>query len=113
MINKIKLRLIIRRLFEKAVIKNLNKINSSSSLSSHKVGYTNKVNILPSFLSGISIKIAGRLLTQKIVPRHTKHITRRGTISKGKINFLDIARFTNKNKRGAFSITITSGQNYF
>jgi len=28
-----------------------------------------------------------------------------------KVNYLDIARYTNKNKRGAFTITITSGQN--
>ena len=100
MINKIKLRMIIRRLFEKAVIKNLNKLN-------------NKNNNIPSFLSGISIKIAGRLLTQKMIPRQTINITRRGSLSKGKINFLDTARFTNKNKRGCFSITISSGQNYF
>jgi len=100
MINKIKLRIILRRLFEKAVIKNINKLNTNN-------------NIIPSFLSGISIKIAGRLLTQKVVPRQTINITRRGSLSKGKINFLDTARFTNKNKRGAFSVTITSSQNYF
>ena len=93
MINKIKLRIIIRRLFEKAIIKNINKINT-------------KNNIIPSFLSGISIKVAGRLLTQKVVPKQTINITRRGSLSKGKINFLDTARFTNKNKRGAYSFTV-------
>ena len=103
MINKIKLRIIIRKLFEKAVIKNLNKINTLN----------NKNNIIPAFLSGITIKVAGRLLTHKVVPRQTIKITRRGALAKGKINFSDVARFTNKNKRGAFSITISSGQNYF
>ena len=102
MINKIKLRIIIRKLFEKAVIKNLNKINSN---------YKN--NCIPAFLSGITIKVAGRLLTHKVVPRQTIKITRRGALAKGKINFSDVARFTNKNKRGAFSVTILSGQNYF
>jgi hypothetical protein len=105
MINKFKLRIPIRRLFKKAVIKNLNKINT--------VNNKNKVNIIPAFLSGITIKVAGRLLKEKIVPRQTITQTRRGALAKGKINFYDIARFTNKNKRGAFTITISSGQNYF
>ena len=99
MINKIKLRIIIRKLFNKAMIKN-NIFN-------------NKFNIIPAFLSGITIKVGGRLLTHKVVPRKTVKITRRGSSARGKINFLDVTRFTNKNKRGAFSITITSGQNYF
>jgi len=102
MINKIKLRMIIRRLFEKAVIKNLNKVNLNR-----------KVNIIPAFLSGINIKVAGRLMTQKVIPRITVKNTRRGASARGKVNYLDVARYTNKNKRGAFSITIKAGQNYF
>ena len=43
MINRIKLRIIIRRLFEKAVLKNLNRVNKSVS------GYA--TNIIPAFLS--------------------------------------------------------------
>ena len=105
MINKFKLRIPIRRLFNKAVIKNLKKTNT--------VNNETKVNIIPAFLSGITIKVAGRLLKEKIVPRQTVKQTRRGALAKGKINFFDIARFTNKNKRGAFTITISSGQNYF
>nr|YP_009517150.1 ribosomal protein S3 [Asterophora parasitica]AYE93053.1 ribosomal protein S3 [Asterophora parasitica] len=101
MINKIKLRIIVRRLFEKAVIKNLNKLNG------------NKINIIPAFLSGITIRVAGRLLTHKVVPRQTVKTTRRGASAKGKINFKDVATYTNKNKRGAFSITVKSGQNFF
>lgn len=101
MINKIKLRIIIRRLFEKAVIKNLNKLSG------------NKVNIIPAFLSGITIRVAGRLLTHRVVPRQTVKTTRRGASAKGKINFKDVATYTNKNKRGAFSITVKSGQNFF
>nr|YP_009504987.1 ribosomal protein S3 [Lyophyllum shimeji]AWW14106.1 ribosomal protein S3 [Lyophyllum shimeji] len=101
MINKIKLRIIIRRLFERAVIKNLNKLSG------------NNVNIIPAFLSGITIRVAGRLLTHRVVPRQTVKTTRRGASAKGKINFKDIATYTNKNKRGAFSITVKSGQNFF
>lgn len=102
MINKIKLRIIFRKLFEKAVIKNLNKVT----------GKTN-YDILPAFLSGINIRVAGRLLTHRVIPRKTVKTIRRGAAAPGKINFSDVARFTNKNKRGAFSITVSSGQNFF
>jgi hypothetical protein len=102
MINKIKLRIILRKLFEKAVIKNLNKITGKT-----------KVNIIPAFLSGITIRVAGRLLTHRVIPRQTLKITRRGALARGKINYSDVARYTNKNKRGAFSITVSSGQNLF
>jgi Mitochondrial ribosomal protein (VAR1) len=102
MINKIKLRIIFRKLFEKAVIKNLNKVTGKT-----------KFNILPAFLSGVNIKVAGRLLTHRVVPRKTVKIIQRGAAATGKINFSDVARYTKKNKRGAFSITVSSGQNFF
>lgn len=103
MINKIKLRIIIKKLFGNAILKNKKFSNTK----------TNKLNILPSFLSGINIKIAGRLLNNRIVPRKTVKTIRRGSVAKGKINYLDVARSTNKNKRGAYSITVSSGQKYF
>jgi hypothetical protein len=124
MINKIKLRIIIRRLFEKAIIKNLslNKISSSTKgkalipggegAAGENTTWKESVNI-PAFLSGIKIKVGGRLLTQSVIPRQTVKITQRGATQRGKINFLDVARLTRKNKRGAFSITIKSGQNIF
>jgi hypothetical protein len=102
MINKIKLRIIFRKLFEKAVIKNLNKVTGKT-----------KFNILPAFLSGVNIRVAGRLLTHRVVPRKTVKNIQRGAAATGKINFSDMARYTNKNKRGAFSITVSSGQNFF
>ena len=103
-INRIKLRIIAKRLFGKAVLKKNNKLSSTK---------TNKLNIIPAFLSGINIKVAGRLLNNKIVPRKTVKTIRRGAVSKGKINYLDVSRYTNKNKRGAYSITVSSGQNFF
>ena len=106
MINKIKVRIIIRKLFRKAIIKNPNKINTTDSRAK-----INKNNFLPAFLSGMKIKIEERLLTHKVVPRQTIKTIRRGAITRGKINFLDVARLTKKNKRGSYSITISSGQN--
>lgn len=102
MINKIKLRILIRKLFENTVIKNLKTINLNRNN-----------NIIPAFLSGINIKIAGRLLTQRVVPRKTVKNIIRGASARNKVNFLDVARYSNKNRRGAFSITVKSGQNFF
>ena len=102
MINNKKLRHIMKRFFRFAVIKNIAKSSANNLIRTNKI---------PSFLSGIKIKIAGRLLTQRVVPRKTVKIIRRGAFARGKVNFLDIARYTSKNKRGAFSITVTTGQN--
>nr|YP_010335507.1 ribosomal protein S3 [Pleurotus giganteus]UNH92438.1 ribosomal protein S3 [Pleurotus giganteus] len=99
MINKVKIRIFIRKLFRKAIIKNPNKYSN------------NNLTNLPAFLSGINIRIAGRLLTQKVIPRITVKTIKRGVLAKSKVNFSDVARLTKKNKRGAFSITISSGQN--
>lgn len=101
MINKVQLRRITRRLFNKAVIKSIKKINNKD-----------KVNIIPAFLSGMTIKVAGRLMKYRVVPRKTVKLIQRGSSSIGKINYSDVSRYTNKNKRGSFSITIKSGQNF-
>ena len=109
-IKKIKVRLFLSRLFKFAVIKKPFNIKDSFDNSNHKT--KNKILVVPSFLSGLKIRIAGRLMTQPVIPRRTVYTTFRGTSSKGKINFSDTARFTNKNKRGAYTISITAGQNF-
>lgn len=102
--NIVKYRFIIRKLFTIAKIKRHNKfINPSKKITS----------IIPSMLSGIKIKLAGRLLTQRVVPRLTVKTIQRGTLARGKAQFIDTARFTNKNKRGAYSITITMGHIFY
>jgi acetyltransferase-like isoleucine patch superfamily enzyme len=94
--NIVKLRFIIKKLFTIAKIKKTNK-------------FINKYSIIPSYLSGFKLKVAGRLLTQRVIPRLTVKTIQRGTLARGKANFVDSARFTNKNKRGSFSITISIG----
>jgi hypothetical protein len=96
--NKIQVRIIMQTFFKKAIIKNPINMNR-----------TNLDFKLPSFLTGINLRIGGRLMTNKIIPKQTIKIIRKGTIARGKINLLDKARFTNKNKRGAFTITISIG----
>jgi hypothetical protein len=98
--NIVKLRFIIKNLFKIAKIKKSNNI-------------INKYSIIPSYLSGFKIRVAGRLLTQRVVPRLTVKTIQRGTLARGKAQFVDSARFTNKNKRGSFSITVTMGHIFF
>jgi len=107
-INKIKLRRITKRFFLKAKMKNPFKQLNTRGDSGQALGANAN---LPSLLSGLHIKISGRLLTNRIIPKKTTNIISRGALAKMKVNYLDIARYTNKNKRGAFTITITSGQN--
>jgi len=98
--NIVKLRFIIKKLFTIAKIKKTNKIN-------------NKYSIIPSYLSGFKFRIAGRLLTQRVIPRLTVKTIQRGTLTRGKAQFIDSARFSNTNKRGSFSITVTMGHIFF
>lgn len=104
MINKIKLRIIFKKLFRKAVILNLNKITENTKVYN---------KYIPAYLSGLKIRVAGRLLTHRVIPRKTVKTIIRGSSAPGKINFSNVARFTNRNKRGAFSISIYSGHNLF
>jgi Mitochondrial ribosomal protein (VAR1) len=98
--NIVKLRFIIKKLFKIAKIKKTNK-------------FINKYSIIPSYLSGFKIRVAGRLLTQRVIPRLTVKTIQRGNLAKGKAQFVDSARFSNKNKRGSFSITVTMGHIFF
>jgi Mitochondrial ribosomal protein (VAR1) len=98
--NIVKLRFIIKKLFTIAKIKKTNK-------------NINKYSIIPSYLSGFKIRVAGRLLTQRVIPRLTVKTIQRGTLARGKAKFVDSARFSNKNKRGSFSITVTMGHIFF
>jgi hypothetical protein len=98
LINKIQIRIIMQNFFKKAIIDNPISLNNKYL----------KFNI-PSFLSGIKLKIGGRLMTHKVVPKQTIKIIRKGDLARGKIIFLDKARYTNKNKRGQFTLSISIG----
>jgi hypothetical protein len=101
-INRIKFVLITRKIFRFAVIKKLTKLFIRK-----------KINIIPSFLTGLKIKVAGRLMKYKVIPRKTVKLTQRGSSSTGTVNYTSFSRVTSKNRRGAYSITVSSGQNFF
>jgi hypothetical protein len=87
------------KLFKVSKIKNFNKGNNSRFLN----------NNIPSFLSGIYLKLAGRVLTQKIQRRVKSKVIQKGSLARTKTRLININRFVNKNKRGIFSITIKTG----
>jgi hypothetical protein len=58
------------------------------------------------YLTGINIKLAGRLMTQSIRPRFTVQSKQEGSLARVKVHYTEKSRFTGKNKRGAFSFTV-------
>jgi len=66
-------------------------------------------NKIPSFLSGIYLKLAGRVLTQRIQRRVKSKIIQKGSLSRANTDLINTNTFVNKNKRGVFSITIKTG----
>jgi len=123
-IKRMKMKMVIKKLLKKAVFKNSHNYKSSYVLNNIQslqsiTGLNNKTDDfnanafqnIPAVLSGFKIKIAGRLMSKVLIPRKTVTNTIKGTVSKNKIQFLDRARFTSKNKRGAYSITVHFGQN--
>lgn len=94
-----------KRAIEKIITTNEINIISDPSLKA--------INLVPAYLSGISIKIAGRLMREAIVPRMTTRFIERGASSIGKVNYLDVGTINKKNKKGAYTITIQSGQNFY
>jgi len=80
--------------------------------------------LLPSHITGIMIRISGRLTTQRAIPRQTVQTAHIGTFSsfaggsltggtnssKGMKNVIETALFTGKNKKGAFTVKVWISQ---
>jgi hypothetical protein len=66
-------------------------------------------NKIPSFLSGIYLKLAGRVLTQKIQRRVKSKLVQKGSLARIRARLVISNRFVNKNKRGIFSVTVKTG----
>lgn len=84
-----------------SIYKNANIFNKRTA------DYNYSYSITRSFLAGIKIKIGGRLMTQRIVPKITTRHSQRGATATGKVTYSDWSRVTLKNKRGSHSITVT------
>jgi hypothetical protein len=78
--------------------------DSSRTMSDKKM----KLHQTNGSLKGFFIKVGGRLLSQKIIPRISSKTYNRGKLARGKVHFVNTSRINNKHKRGAYSITITT-----
>jgi hypothetical protein len=61
---------------------------------------------IPTILTGLKIQISGRLITQRVVPKRTISKKEIGGFKKTKNSIVDYALYTNKNKRGAYSVKV-------
>lgn len=86
--------------------KPINKISTGFNLFLDPKNLFQTSSRLPSYTSGLSIRLGGRLLSQRIIPRYTVQFKQEGSLARGKVAFLETSRFTTKNKRGAYSFTI-------
>ena len=100
---KAKVAVLAKKIYNKKPVKFLNDPNLNKGTG----------KFIPAFLSGLNIKIAGRLMGEPIIPRITTKVFTKGANATGKVNYLDVARLTKKNRKGAYTIKITSGQNFF
>lgn len=66
-----------------------------------------------SAILGVHIKKGGRLMTEPFIPKKSFKVLQTGSIKRANTDFVTTSRFTSKNKRGAFSITVTIGHKFF
>ena len=73
----------------------------------------NQISRFSTILTGVNIKLGGRLIRGKIVPRRTVKKIQYGSLARSKSNYVTSARLTQKNKRGSFSFTVSIGHKFF
>ena len=83
------------------------------SRQSEKIFFRKSINKFSGAITGVYIKLGGRLLRGKIVPRRTVKKIQYGSLARSKSNYIKNARIIQKNKRGSFSFTVAIGHNFF
>ena len=94
----------------------------NASFKSAKIDNPNnyKGKLLKSFkhnassdITGIKMKLGGRLASQRIIPKVTSQIFQEGSLNRNSTSIVNTSRFTNKNRRGSYSITVSMGYKFF
>lgn len=60
----------------------------------------------PSGVSGVNLKLAGRPMKEKVIPRFTVKRAQRGNFDRLNTKMIEKSMFTDKNKKGAFNFTV-------
>lgn len=63
-------------------------------------------NSIPTLLTGLKIKISGRLTTQRVIPKKTISKLEKGGFKRTKNNIVDYQTYTNKNKKGSYTVKV-------
>ena len=100
-----------KKLFKKISLNRKNKMNFISE-SDFISTTTNNHFSYPSNISGINIKLAGRSLNERIIPRLTVKRAQRGSFNRLNAKLIQKSIFTDKTKKGSFSFTVTLSQNF-
>lgn len=67
--------------------------------------------MIPAYITGIKVRVSGRLVTERSVPRQSVKTAQLGTFSTSAgVQEIDSASFTSKNKKGAFTVKVWIGQ---
>src|ERR1700712_5268806 len=89
---------------QRAIFNALRPVKASSLADS-----TGSDQLVPAFITGMKIRVSGRLVTQRSVPRQTVQTAQIGSFS-GQHNVIDFASYTTKNKKGAFTVKVWISQ---
>ena len=81
------------------------------NMENYKEIITNPV--APAKTTGIRIRLAGRLKTERFKPKKTVQTVQIGSLSKNLVNFVNTASFTTKNKKGTFNIKVWLSSSYY
>src|ERR1700712_3629384 len=96
---------------QRAIFNALRPVKASSLTSSDQ--------LLPAYITGMKIRVSGRLVTERSVPRQTVKTVQIGSFSRVtplrgegtcQNNVIDSASFTSKNKKGAFTVKVWISQ---
>ena len=93
------------------LFKNIN-LNNSSNKSNLLSNETNSQFSYPSNISGVNIRLAGRPLNERIIPRLTVKRAQRGSFNRLNAKLITKSMFTDKTRKGAFNFTVTLSQNF-
>ena len=81
------------------------------NMDNYKEIITNPVS--PAKTTGIRIRLAGRLKTERFKPKKTVQTVQIGSLSKNLVNFVNTASFSTKNKKGTFNIKVWMSSAYY
>jgi thiamine biosynthesis lipoprotein ApbE len=88
---------------------NYSLIENASSLLLDNIQKHTKVILNPTSpakITGIKIRLAGRIDTERLKPKKTVQTFQLGSLSKDLTNIVNTAEFISKNKRGSFNIKV-------